>query len=231
MLASCWDSWAFYLASMILFQPGLTEWAGYALQRAQVVTGNVAMVSAIALAVILRDKPLAWWEHVIALAILGRLAVDTLWALTTKSPGSSADVASSPEGLLPGEMYLRPQMIKVERERLHQLCLPALRQVAHLTRRPVVLKQPFGGGSAYMLRNPWTLRSWNGWQVVIVSEENSASCGRSAGAYAERRRNWPAGNKSVTRFCYNHQQRTVRVVTGLIARRLYRRGRYRIKWA
>lgn len=69
----------FYLADVVLSQPGISSQASLAWQFTQNHGANVTILSALALIFLLRDKHLKTWEWVVIVLILVRMAIDTPW--------------------------------------------------------------------------------------------------------------------------------------------------------
>lgn len=69
----------FYLADVVLYQPGLTVMAGLIWQYVGNHGANLTILAALALNILLRDKRLAWWEWAITGFIVIRMVIDTIW--------------------------------------------------------------------------------------------------------------------------------------------------------
>lgn len=88
----------FYLADVVLYQPGLSMQTGLIWQFVQVQGANLTILSALALNFLLRDRHLKGWEWALVGFIVVRMVLDSIWLLGLLRP----DVPHScqtPQGL------------------------------------------------------------------------------------------------------------------------------------
>lgn len=74
-------NFVFYLANVVLFQPGLSVSSAYFWQRLNLLGSDFAMVSAVLFALALHAKPSPRWVRVLAIVLMAWFAVDAIWAV------------------------------------------------------------------------------------------------------------------------------------------------------
>lgn len=72
----------FYLANTLYAQPTLPADAGFLWQRIETLVAHILILTFLALIILLRGGPLAWWERLIVVAIIARAAIDGTWFAT-----------------------------------------------------------------------------------------------------------------------------------------------------
>ena len=91
----------FYLANTIYAQPALPAEIGFLWQRIETLAAHVLILSFLALTILLRGAPLAWWEYLIVVAVIARAAIDGAWFATVPpDPGPDCLTWSGTRALL-----------------------------------------------------------------------------------------------------------------------------------
>ena len=91
----------FYLANTIYAQPALPAEIGFLWQRIETLAAHVLILSFLALTILLRGAPLAWWEYLIVVAVIARAAIDGAWFATVPpDPGPGCLTWSGTRALL-----------------------------------------------------------------------------------------------------------------------------------
>ncbi len=76
----------YYLADVVLYQPGISVQAGLAWQVIAVQGANLTVLAALLLNFLLRDRRLELWEWALVAFIVVRMVLDTIWLLGILQP-------------------------------------------------------------------------------------------------------------------------------------------------